>query len=61
MEDSTGKAKVTLWRNMADTTVRPGYFIKITDVVTNVINHTTTLQTTSLSTIEVSPVIVSIL
>jgi ssDNA-binding replication factor A large subunit len=54
VEDATGKAKVTLWREMAESPVRPGDHVKIMDVVVNTYNNVTTLQTTMTSTVEVS-------
>lgn len=53
VEDSTGKVKVTLWRDCADTQVRPGDHISITDVIVNVYQNTTSLSTTTRSKVQV--------
>ncbi|KAL4224753.1 hypothetical protein ACF0H5_015450 [Mactra antiquata] len=52
VEDTSRKAKITLWRKLAESLVRPGDYVSITDVVSYVYNNVTTLQTTNLSTIE---------
>lgn len=56
MEDPTGKIKVTLWRDNAKKEVRPGDHIRVTDVVINHFNGSTSLQTTMLSSVEVSKI-----
>ena len=56
VEDRTGKAKITLWRTLTEAPVRPGDYIKITDVVVNHYNNMTSLQTTQMSKVEVSDI-----
>ncbi|XP_053383780.1 uncharacterized protein LOC128549990 [Mercenaria mercenaria] len=49
VEDGSGKAKVSLWRDNSTTEARPGDNVTITDVVLNIYNNTTTLNTTAKS------------
>ena len=46
LEDHTDKTKITLWRDLADFSVRPGDYIQVTDVVANTSSDTTSLLTT---------------
>lgn len=52
VEDTTGKAKVTLWRECCDTEVRTGDFVTITDVIINVYKQETSFSTTQRTQIE---------
>ena len=53
LEDTTAKAKVTLWRDVSSTEVHPGDYVMITDVVINSYRNETLLSTTSKSKVEV--------
>ena len=53
-DDSLPKVKVTLWREAANTTIRPGDFCTITDLVTNTFRNESSLNSTSKTTIEVT-------
>lgn len=53
VKDTTAKAKVTLWREKCDLNVRPGDFVTISDVVTNVYKNETSFSITTRSVIEV--------
>jgi ssDNA-binding replication factor A large subunit len=54
IEDESGHAKVTLWRELASADVRTGEFVQITDVQTNYYMDQTSLSTTMRSNLEVS-------
>ena len=54
LKDDTDTAKITLWRDLATVDTRPGDYIQVTDVVINVYNKQTSLQTTSRSNVKVS-------
>lgn len=53
LKDETGKAKVTLWREKCDASVRPGDFVSITDIVTSTYRSETSFSLTSKSSIQV--------
>lgn len=53
VEDASGKVKVSLWRDASSTKARPGDNVTITDVVVNVYNNTTSLNTTAKSEVVV--------
>ncbi|XP_060568324.1 uncharacterized protein LOC132726926 [Ruditapes philippinarum] len=52
IEDESGHAKVTLWRELASADVRTGEFVQITDVQTNYYMDQTSLSTTMRSNLE---------
>lgn len=54
IEDRTAKCKVALWRSFTQEPVRPGEYVEITDLVTNVYRNEVSLQTTVRSSIKVS-------
>ena len=51
VQDRTGKAKVTLWRDASNSEVRPGDFVEITDIISNTWKKETAVSTTSRSTV----------
>jgi ssDNA-binding replication factor A large subunit len=53
VSDKSGRTKVSLWRDMASSTYRPGDHVIITDVVINHYQNSVSLTTTAKSTIEV--------
>ncbi|XP_052214933.1 uncharacterized protein LOC127833612 [Dreissena polymorpha] len=59
VEDSTSNCNVTLWRAAAAADVRPGDYIRVTDVIVNHYNGSTSLSTTARTKIEKTEVPVS--
>lgn len=53
LEDSTGKSKVTLWRDAAQACVKTGDYVVLTDVVVNTYKNETSLSSTSRTKVEV--------
>lgn len=53
LEDASGKAKVTLWREACEADVRPGDFVTVTDVVVNHYKNESSLSTTSKTAVTV--------
>lgn len=53
IQDDTGKTKVTLWRQAAQSSTRPGDMVRITDVVLNSYQNTLSLSTTMKTKLEV--------
>lgn len=51
LEDSTKTCKISLWRNLADQTMRPGDYVEVSDCITNTFRNEVSLSTTSRATI----------
>lgn len=55
LEDKTGKAKLSLWRDLAKTQVAPGNYIEAKNVLISTYNNEVTLGSTSRTTLQVLP------
>jgi ssDNA-binding replication factor A large subunit len=53
LKDSTGKCKVSLWREFANSNVTIGQHVKITDVVVQAYNNEKSVSTTMRTEVEV--------
>jgi ssDNA-binding replication factor A large subunit len=53
IEDKTGRAKITLWREASSTDARPGDFVEITDLLARTYQDCTSLSTTQRSIVKV--------
>ncbi|WAR17768.1 hypothetical protein MAR_032362, partial [Mya arenaria] len=51
VEDASGRASVTMWRNQINRDVRPGNYIEMTDLVVSTYKNSTTFSTTAGSTV----------